>query len=95
MSKEIQKLNSNIEQLLQKDEKPLSFTEASDYLDVSKSHLYKLTHKKAIKFFKPNGKKIYFKKTDLNNWLFRNESKTENEIEQEALEYVVSNSEVI
>ena len=84
----IQKLNGKIEQLLQQDEKPLSFSEAAKYLDVSKSHLYKLTSKGLITHFKPNNKKIYFKQSDLNNFLFRNRKSSEAELEQKATDYV-------
>jgi len=84
----IQKLNENIEQLLQQDENPLSFSEAAQYLSVSKSHLYKLTHKNQITFFKPNNKLIYFKKADLNKYIFRNRKGSEMELEQKALDYV-------
>lgn len=81
-----EKLN-NIEQYLQQTEKHFSFNDASVYLNVSKSYLYKITHFKIIPFYKPNGKKIYFKKTDLDNWLFRNRIKSNDEIEQEAINY--------
>ena len=91
----IQKLNANIEQLLQQDEKPLSFSEAAEYLNVSKSHLYKLTHKNQIPFFKPNGKMIYFLKSDLRTWLLRNRQSTADEIEQKAVDYVTLNSKVV
>jgi excisionase family DNA binding protein len=84
----LQKLNTNIEQLLQQDEKPITFTEASEYLGVSKSHLYKLTSKNQIVHFKPAGKKIYFKKSDLNSYLFRNRKASHVEIEQIALDRV-------
>ena len=84
----IEILNSNIEQLLQQDEKPLSFSEASEYLGVSKSHLYKLTSKNLIVHFKPAGKKIYFKKSDLNAYLFRNRKASEIELDQKAVDYV-------
>jgi len=84
----IQKLNANIEQLLQQDEKPLSFSEAAEYLGVSKSYLYKFTSGAKIPHFKPNGKKIYFKKSDLNNYLFRNRKASEQELEQKAVDYV-------
>ncbi|HPE84106.1 MAG TPA: helix-turn-helix domain-containing protein, partial [Aequorivita sp.] len=52
----------------------LSFQEAIAYLDVSKSFLYKLTSSNNITFFKPSGKLIYFKKSDLDQWILRNES---------------------
>lgn len=84
----LQKLNSNIEQLLKQDENPLSFTEACKYLDVSKSALYKMTCKNLITHFKPNGKKIYFRKSDLSKWLFRVQKRAVDQIEQDALNYV-------
>lgn len=54
----------------------LSFREALQYMDVSQSFLYKLTSKKEIEFTKPNGGKIYFRKSDLDNWMLQNESTT-------------------
>ena len=84
----IQKLNANIEQLLQQEEKPLTLPAAAEYLGVSKSHLYKLTFSGKITFFKPAGKKIYFKKSDLNSYLFRNRKSSDFELEQKAVDYV-------
>jgi excisionase family DNA binding protein len=83
----LQKLN-NLEQLLQQDEKPLSFIEACNYLNLSHSHLYKLTSQGKITFYKPQGKKLFFKKSDLNNFVFRNRKESESEIEQKAIDYV-------
>ena len=84
----IHTLNANIEQLLQQDEKPLTFKEAADYLGVSKSHLYKLTSTNKISFFKPANKMIYFQKSDLNKYLFRNRKASESELEQIAVDRV-------
>lgn len=61
----------------------LSFKEALVYLDVSSSFLYKLTSKNEIPFTKPNGGKIYFKKEDLNNWMLKNASKSNDDLENE------------
>ena len=47
----------------------LNSNEASLYLDISKSYMYRLTMDKTIPFYKPNGKKMYFKKIDLDNFL--------------------------
>lgn len=80
---------SNIEQYISQDEKPLTFREACQYLDVSKSHLYKLTYKNLISHYKPNGKKIYFRKADLNNWLLRNKRICQIELEQDAINYTM------
>lgn len=56
-------------------ERPLTFTEACNFLQISKSTLYKLTWKKKIKFYKPGkgvgcGGKLYFKKSDLLKWVY-------------------------
>jgi excisionase family DNA binding protein len=83
----LQKL-TNLELLFKQDEKPIPFSEAAIYLDISKSHLYKLTSKNLITHFVPNGKKIYFKKSDLNNYLFRNKKTSDNELNQKAVDYV-------
>lgn len=49
----------------------LTFSEALDYLDVSKSFLYKLTSSRRITFSKPNGGKIYFQKEELDKWILQ------------------------
>ena len=66
-----------------------NFNDACQFLDYSKSYLYKLTHSRQIPHYKPNGKKLYFKRSDLEAWLLRNRVKTASEIEQEAIDYVV------
>ena len=50
----------------------LSFKEATHYLDVSSSFLYKMTSNGKLRFTKPSGKLIYFLKEDLNNWMLQN-----------------------
>ena len=82
---------TTIENLLKsKTEKPLTFDEAARYLDVSKSHLYKLTSANKIPHYKPQGKRIYFAKCELDTWLLRNPVKPTGQIEQEANDYLVS-----
>ena len=81
------KLINELKELIEKDER-LTLQEACGYLDLSTSTLYKLTSKNKIPHFKPNGKKIYFRKSDLNDWLFRNRVSTAEELEQKAIDYV-------
>ena len=64
----------------------LNFNEACSYLDVSQSHLYKLTSTRQIPHFCPQGKKLYFNRTELDIWLQRNRQSTNEEIEQEVNE---------
>ena len=46
----------------------LSIDEASSYLSLAKQTLYGFTSKRTIPFIK-RGKRLYFKKSDLANWL--------------------------
>ena len=72
-------------------EKPLTFNEAAEYLDISKSYLYKLTCKNKISHYKPQGKRVYFTKSELDAWLLRNRVSTLEDIEQKAVNYMAEN----
>jgi len=67
----------------------LNFNEACKYLDVSPSHLYKLTSTKQVPHFCPQGKKLYFRRDELDIWLQRNRQATTEEAEQDAADLVV------
>jgi excisionase family DNA binding protein len=69
----------------------LNLNEASKYLDISPSHLYKLTSTKQIPHFCPQGKKLYFKREELDEWLQRNRKSSHEEIEQIADAYIMKN----
>ncbi len=75
--------------LLKKD--VLNFSEACQYLDISESHLYKLTSQKQVPHFCPQGKKLYFNRHELDSWLQRNRQTTTDEIDQQASEYIINN----
>lgn len=65
----LEKLN-NIEYLiLDGSDHPYTFLEACRYLHFKPSYLYKLTAQKKIPFYKPAGKKIYFYRRELNEWI--------------------------
>ena len=57
----------------------LTMDDAVLYTGLGKSYLYVLTCKKKIPYYKPNGKNIYFKKSELNEWLQRNRVAPEEE----------------
>lgn len=62
----------------------LNLKEAARYLDISTGHLYKLVEGRFIAHFKPRGKKIYFRKDDLDEWLQRNRIETVTTMEASA-----------
>ena len=80
----------SIEQnLLKKD--VLNFSEACQYIDVSESHMYKLTSQKKIPHFCPQGKRLYFNRQELDLWLQQNRQTSADEIETAAANYVTFN----
>jgi len=69
-AKQINEQLTEIKSLLkQKDQKPLNFVEAAQYLSISQSTLYKLTYQRKIPAHKPSGKLLYFFKHELDEWI--------------------------
>lgn len=68
----------------------LTSDEAAKYMGVSKSYLYKLTMKQQIPHFKPMGKMCYFNRQELEQWLQSNRIATAAEVEQRAVNYLIS-----
>lgn len=50
----------------------LTIDEVAYYLQVSKSYVYKLTASREFTVYKPNGKTIFVRRDDLNEWIRRN-----------------------
>ena len=93
----IQKLDS-IERMLTEQnmlqKEVLTFNEAAIYLEVSHSHLYKMTSTGTVPCYKPNGKKIYFNRKELDSWLLSNRQSSQEEIEQQAANYLIKKGRV-
>ncbi len=87
----IEKLIGSIN-LIRKD--VLNFNEACEYLEISHSHLYKLTSSDTIPHYKPNGKKIYFNRTEVDTWLLRNRTTTTDEIDKQAADYLIKKGRI-
>lgn len=68
----------------------INFREACHYLDISASHLYKLTSQKRIPHFCPEGKRLFFNRLELDDWLQRNRQVSIAEIEQQASNYIIN-----
>ena len=85
-------MEKSIEMRVAELENVLSFEEASRFLTLSKSYLYKLTSGNLIPHYKPQGKMLYFERAELEAWLRRNPVKTQAQIEAEAQQYVLGHS---
>ncbi len=44
----------------------ITFDAACEYLGITSGQMYQYTHRKILPFYKPFGKKLYFKKSELN-----------------------------
>ena len=90
MDKTLEMRVEELEQMLFLTKNVLSFDEASKFLNLSKSYLYKLTSGNLIPHYKPQGKMLFFERADLEAWLRQNPIKTQAQIEQEAQKYILS-----
>ena len=74
----------------QQPNKPLNLMEAAEFLDFSRSYLYRLTSQGRVLCYKPEGKRVYFDRAELVNWLKRNRIRPQEEIAEEAATYIVN-----
>lgn len=80
---------SRIENMLLSQKTVLNFEEASVYTGLSKSHLYKLTSTGGVPCYKPTGKKLYFNKEELDDWMLRNKKLSQDEIDDKAENFLM------
>lgn len=81
---ELQGRVKSLEQLLHQGKDVLTLEEAAKFMGIARSSLYKMTHEQTIPFYKPNGKMIFFEKSDLLAWVRKNRVSSESEISEEA-----------
>lgn len=70
----------------------LTFEDVALLTGLSKSHLYKLTSTRQIPFYKPNGKNVFFDRSEVEDWLRQNRATTEQEAQSMAVARKVKES---
>ena len=91
MDEIIKKLTSIEQRLIEQNllqKEIITLAEACLYLDLSSSHLYKLTSGNAIPCYCPQGKKLYFRRAELDAWLTSHRNASTSEVEQQAANYI-------
>lgn len=68
----------------------LNVKEASYYISTSASNLYSLTSHNEIPFYKPNGKRVYFRREELDQWIFDHKSVSIEETENKVSDFLAS-----
>ena len=90
--KEIQKELQLIKELLIKDsissKEILTVEELADYLSLSKSCIYKLKSLGEIPCYCPGGKKKYFKKSEIEEWIFKSRVESLDQLASETDSYL-------
>src|SRR5690554_1253724 len=69
IQRELNDIKKALETIILPPKDFMTLEEVADYLSLSKSAVYKLTSKKRIPFYIPGGKKNYFKKEEIDNWI--------------------------
>ena len=80
-----------LETMVYQSKNVLTFNEASKFIGISKSYLYKLTSAGLIPHYKPSGKMIYFEKSALERWMRQNPVSTVALVDDMANNYLMSN----
>lgn len=85
----LEKLNY-LEQLMQSNNKEiLSVEELEKYTGFKKSYIYHLVHFNKIPYSKPNGKYLFFEKAEIDQWLLKNKSLSNDQIQEKSREYII------
>ncbi len=74
------KVNNNVEFM--------TIKQIAEYLTLSVATIYSMIHRMEIPNYK-KGKRLYFKKSDIDAWITSGRRRTHSEIEQEADNYLV------
>jgi excisionase family DNA binding protein len=61
----------------------LTVDDLIDYTGYSQKQIYKLTSTRAIPHYKPNGRKLFFKRNEVDNWITQGRIKPMSELDDE------------
>ena len=81
---DLQKRVETLEDMLEAGKEVLTVEEAAKFMGMARSSLYKMTTDQTIPFYRPNGKMIFFEKSDILSWIRKNRVSSREEIEEEA-----------
>ena len=69
IQKELQEIKELLKKQTIQQKEILTIAEASEFLELSASRLYKMTSNKEIPHYKPGGKKIYLNRNEIEGWI--------------------------
>lgn len=96
MEEQLKQLNAvlldvigRVEKLESSSKTTLLIGDVATMTGLSRSHIYKLTCTNQIPYYKPNGKHLYFDRSEIEAWLKRGKGMTNDEARQVATKYNV------
>ncbi|AJH14551.1 helix-turn-helix transcriptional regulator [Myroides profundi] len=90
----LEKLNYLEQLIISNNKEILSVEELEKYTGFKKSYIYHLVHYSKIPYSKPNGKYLFFQKSEINEWLLKNKSLSDDQIQEKAREYVLNKKSI-
>ncbi|UYW01824.1 helix-turn-helix domain-containing protein [Flavobacterium agricola] len=85
----LEKLDYLEELILNNKKQILSVADLEKYTGFKKSSIYQLVHYNKIPYSKPNGKQLFFQKSEIDDWLTKNKSLSNDQIQENALKYAL------
>lgn len=83
-------ISDEVRKALDQKKDLMKIEEASEFLGLSKSYIYKKTMTGEIPFYRPLGKVLYFEKAALVDWIRSHPSRPKQELATAASQYVES-----
>jgi excisionase family DNA binding protein len=65
-------------------QKPMGVSEAAEFTGLKPSYLYKLIHLRKIPHYKPLGGRVFFRREELEEFIFRGRSAADYELAEKA-----------
>lgn len=88
IQKELKEIKELLKRQTLQQKEILTIEEASEFLGLSTSRLYKMTSNKEIPHYKPGGKKIYLNRQELEEWIINSRVDSINDIDDELDSYL-------
>lgn len=85
----MERLNKIEQNLLLAAKRVLNINDVAALTGLNKSYIYKLTCRKEIPYYKPNGKVCYFDRKEIEEWQKQNRVATRAEADMQAAKYIM------
>ena len=72
----------------------MDIEEFCSYSGTSRRYAYRLTSENRVPHYKPNGKKIFFKREEVDQWLTQGRVSTADEIDEQATSHVIRSKSI-